>query len=97
MAGAEIVAVGRDHQLAVGRTGGRGHELNLREAGRGTIECKPGMGDGMRFDRDHRPGGADMARQNHGVGADVGADIDEHPADRRIERRRDPGCGTARD
>src|SRR6266702_2756942 len=34
VAGAEIVAVGLDHQLAVGRAGGGSHELYLRVAGR---------------------------------------------------------------
>ena len=61
------------------RAGGGGPQLNLREAGRGAVEGQPGVGDGMRLDRDHLAGAADVARQNHGVGADVGADIDEHP------------------
>src|SRR5258705_13519238 len=45
MAGAEIVAVGLDHQLAVGRAGGRRHQFDLRVASRGVVESQPRMGD----------------------------------------------------
>ena len=38
------------------------------------------MGDRMRLDRDHLAAGADMARQRQRIGADIGADIDEHAA-----------------
>ncbi len=40
------------------------------------------MGDGMRLDRDHRAAGADVMRERHRIGADIGADIDEHAARR---------------
>ena len=46
------------------------------------------MGDRMRFDRDHLAGCADVTRQNHGVGADIGADIDEHAADGRARAQK---------
>ena len=38
------------------------------------------MGHRMRFDRNHLAAGADMTRQRQRIGADIGADIDEHPA-----------------
>ncbi len=53
VAGAKIVAVGFDHQLAVGGAGRRGHRDDLGEAGGGAVERKPRMGDRMRFDCDH--------------------------------------------
>ena len=42
----------------------------------------------MRLDRDHLAGRPDMARQHHGVGADIGADVDEHAADRRMRAQK---------
>ncbi len=42
------------------------------------------MGDRMRLDRDHLAAGADMARQRQRIGADIGADIDEDAAGRRM-------------
>ena len=43
---------------------------------------------GMRLDRDHLPAGADLARQHQGVGADIGADIDEHAAGRDMRAQK---------
>ena len=42
----------------------------------------------MRFDRDHLSACPDMARQHHGVGADIGADIDEHAAFRGMRAQK---------
>ena len=42
------------------------------------------MGHRMRLDRDHLAIGADLARQHQRIGADIGADIDEHAAGRRV-------------
>ena len=56
VAGAEIVAVGLDHQLAVGGAGGRRTSLTWREAGGGMVEREPRMRDRMRLDRDHLAG-----------------------------------------
>ena len=64
--------------------GGGGNQLNLREAGRGAVERQPRMGDRMRLDRDHLAACADMTRQRHRIGADIGADIDEYAAGRRM-------------
>ena len=38
------------------------------------------MGDRMRLDRDHLSARANLLRQHHGVGADIGADVDEYAA-----------------
>ena len=38
----------------------------------------------MRLDRNDRATGADVARQHKRVGADIGADVDEHAAGRRM-------------
>ena len=46
MAGAEIVAIGLDHQLAVGGAGGGCDQLRLAIAGRGVVEGEPRMGHG---------------------------------------------------
>ena len=46
------------------------------------------MGDGMRLDRDHLAASADVTRHHHGVGADIGADIDEHAADGRMRAQK---------
>ena len=64
--------------------GGGGHQAHLRIAGRGAVEREPRMGHRMRLDRDHLAAWADVARQRHRVGADIGADIDEHAACRRV-------------
>ena len=40
------------------------------------------MGDGMRLDRYHLAARADVARERKRIGADIGADIDEHAARR---------------
>ena len=58
--------------------------MTWREARRGAVERQPRMGDRMRLDRDHLAARADMTRQHHGVGADIGADIDEHAAGGRM-------------
>ena len=84
MAGAEIAAVGLDHQFTVGSSGRRGNQPDLRRARGGTIEREPRMDDRMRFDRDHLAAGANVMRQHHCIGADVSADIDEHAALRGV-------------
>src|SRR6478609_1404659 len=38
------------------------------------------MGDRMRFDRNHLAVSADTTGQHHGIGTDIGADIDEYAA-----------------
>ncbi len=53
MAGAEIVAVGLDHQFAVGGTGRGGNQNDLREVRCGAVERQPRMGHWMRLDRDY--------------------------------------------
>ena len=88
MAGAEIVAVGLDHQLAVARTGSRANKTHLAEAGRSAVEAEPRMGDRVRLDRDHLAGSTDMARQHQRVGADIGAGIDEHTAHRHVRTQK---------
>ena len=88
VAGAEVVAVGLDHQLAVGGAGCRRHQPHLRGAGRRIVEGQPRMGDGVRLDRDHLAPSADVTRERHRVGADIGADIDEHAAGGRCARRK---------
>ncbi len=40
------------------------------------------------FDRDHGSACADVTRHHHGVGADIGADIDEHAAERRVRAQK---------
>jgi len=52
--------------------------LTCVNAGGGTVERKPREGDGMRLDRNHFSGYADVTGQHHGIGADIGADVDEH-------------------
>ncbi len=88
MAGAEIVAVGLDHQLAIGGAGSRGDEPHLAEAGGRVVEFEPRMRDRVRLDRDHLAGIADMARQHQRIGADIGAGIDEHPAHRHMRAQK---------
>ena len=80
VAGAEIVAVGLDQQLAVGRPRGRGHQRHLVMAGCVAVEFEPRMRHRMRLDRNHLAALADLTRQRERVGADIGADIDEHAA-----------------
>ena len=80
MAGAEIVAVGLDQQFAVGRSRGRGHQLTWVEPDAVAVEFQPRMRHRMRLDRDHLAIGADVTRQRQRIGADIGADIDEHAA-----------------
>ena len=46
------------------------------------------MGDRVRLDRDHLAGSADVARQHQRVGADIGADIDKHPAHRHMRAQK---------
>ena len=80
MAGAEIVAVGLDQEFAVLGARRGLHQPHLPEAGGGMVEGEPRMGDRMRLDRNHLAIGADIARQRQRIGADIGADIDEHAA-----------------
>ena len=88
MAGAEIVAVGLDHQFAVGSAGGGRDQPHLRRCRCGMVEREPRMGHRMRLDRDHLAAGADMARQRQRIGADIGADIDEHAARGRMRAQK---------
>jgi len=77
-----------DHELAI-RSSRRGrHYADLRHAGGDAIERKPRVCDRMRFDRDHFAACADMARQRYCVSADIGADIDEHAAPRRVRAQK---------
>ena len=46
------------------------------------------MGDRMRFDRNHLAFSADMTGQHHGIGADIGADIDEYAAFGRMRAQK---------
>ena len=80
MAGAEIVAIGLDQKLAVCGACGGPHQPTCAKSGSRAVESKPRMGDRMRLDRDHLAAGADIARQRQRIGADIGADIDEHAA-----------------
>ena len=82
VAGAEVFAVGLDHQVAVGGAGRGGHQPHLCGAGCRVVEGQPCVGDGMRLDRDHLACSADVTRERHRVGAHIGADIDEHAARR---------------
>ena len=41
----------------------------------------------MRLYRDHLAFSADMTRQHQRIGADIGADIDEHAANRRMRAK----------
>src|SRR5215211_4294388 len=84
MAGPEIVAVRRDHQLAIRSAGGGGDQLDLGEFGGGAVEREPCESEGMRFDRDHFSACADMARHCQRVGPYISAYIDEHAALRRM-------------
>ena len=42
----------------------------------------------MRLDRDHLAIGADVTRQRQRIGADIGADIDEHAAGGRVRAQK---------
>ena len=48
------------------------------------LKREPAKRHRMRFDGNHLAGGADMVSENHRVGADIRADIDEHAAGRRM-------------
>src|SRR4051794_16243204 len=53
VAGAEIVAVGFDHQFAIGGACGGGDESGLAIAGGGIVEREPRMRHRVWFDRDY--------------------------------------------